>query len=94
MYLDISSVPDEGYSRNATCALNVISTFLFGLKTRPIRVNIFVEGISQRYISSIILIQTVKKIIRQPPCVRDEINPILSQSLCAMLNHINIIIQI
>ena len=23
------SVPDEGYSRNASCALNLISTFLF-----------------------------------------------------------------
>jgi len=23
------SVPDEGYSRNASCALNMISTFLF-----------------------------------------------------------------
>ena len=66
MYLDISSVPDEGYSRNATCAVNLISTFLFGLKRRPIRVNIFVAGIRERYISSIIFIQIVEKIIRQP----------------------------
>ena len=66
MYLDISSVPDEGYSRNATCAVNLISTFLFGLKTRPIRVNIFVARIWERYISSIIFIQIVEKIIRQP----------------------------
>ena len=66
MYLDISSVPDEGYSRNATCAVNLISTFLFALKRRPIRVNIFVAGIRERYISSIIFIQIVEKIIRQP----------------------------
>ena len=26
--LSILSVPDEGYSRNASCALNLISTFL------------------------------------------------------------------
>ena len=29
--LSILSVPDEGYSRNASCALNQISTFLFGM---------------------------------------------------------------
>ena len=28
----ILSVPDEGYSRNASCALNLISTFLFVYK--------------------------------------------------------------
>ena len=66
MYLDISSVPDEGYSRSATCALNLISTFLFGLKTRPIRVNIFVAGIWERYISSIIFMQIVQKRIPEP----------------------------
>jgi len=27
-YLSILSVPDEGYSRNVSCALNLISTFL------------------------------------------------------------------
>jgi len=29
--LSILSVPDEGYSRNASCALNLISTFLLQL---------------------------------------------------------------
>jgi hypothetical protein len=28
----ILNVPDEGYSRNASCALNLISTFLFEVK--------------------------------------------------------------
>ena len=28
-YLSILSVPDDGYSRNVSCALNLISTFLF-----------------------------------------------------------------
>ena len=28
----ILSVPDEGYSRNMSCALNLISTFLLKLK--------------------------------------------------------------
>ena len=27
--ISMLSVPDEGYSRNASCALNLISTFLF-----------------------------------------------------------------
>ena len=31
----ILSVPDEGYSRNASCALNLISTFLFILRYVP-----------------------------------------------------------
>jgi hypothetical protein len=29
IFLSILSVPDEGYTRNAPCALNLISTFLF-----------------------------------------------------------------
>jgi len=28
MYLAINLLPDEGYSRNGLCALNLISTFL------------------------------------------------------------------
>jgi hypothetical protein len=31
--LSILSLPDEGYSRNASCALNLKSTFLFKLFT-------------------------------------------------------------
>jgi hypothetical protein len=41
------------------------------LKTRPIRVNIFVAGISERYIFSIFFIQIVKKKNTSTPCVRD-----------------------
>ena len=29
LYDDVCNLPDEGYSRNASCALNLISTFLF-----------------------------------------------------------------
>ena len=34
------SVPDEGYSRNASCALNLISTFLFDIYICIIKLHI------------------------------------------------------
>jgi len=33
--ISILSVPDEGYSRNESCALNLISTFLLKEYQRP-----------------------------------------------------------
>jgi len=36
------SVPDEGYSRNASCALHLISTFLFHLFYNQIEIVPFI----------------------------------------------------
>jgi len=38
----ILSVPDEGYSRNASCALNLISTFLFRLLDMTMYILVYV----------------------------------------------------
>jgi len=42
------SVHDEGYSRNASCALNLISTFLLKVKSHAFSVRVTLQGIKSR----------------------------------------------